>query len=76
LELPPCNQTEIAPSISGIKFTGGFYCCKGHVLLFDEQKYYELFGGDAIFIPEGLPHTLINIGEETAVLVWAGAPGE
>jgi mannose-6-phosphate isomerase-like protein (cupin superfamily) len=53
-----------------------FYCCKGHVLLFDEKQYYELVGGDAIFIPEGLPHTLINIGEETAVLVWAGAPGE
>jgi mannose-6-phosphate isomerase-like protein (cupin superfamily) len=53
-----------------------FYCCKGHILLFDEKQYYELSGGDAIFIPEGLPHTLINIGEETAVLVWAGAPGE
>ncbi len=53
-----------------------FYCCRGHVLLFDEQNYHELFGGDAIFIPEGLPHTLINIGEETAILIWAGAPGE
>jgi mannose-6-phosphate isomerase-like protein (cupin superfamily) len=53
-----------------------FYCCQGHILLFDEDQYYELFGGDAIFVPEGLPHTLINIGEETAVLVWAGAPGE
>ncbi len=53
-----------------------FYCCMGHVLLFDEKQYYELSGGDAIFIPEGLPHTLINIGEEIAVLVWAGAPGE
>jgi mannose-6-phosphate isomerase-like protein (cupin superfamily) len=52
-----------------------FYCSRGHILLFDEQKYYELFEGDAILIPEGLPHTLINIGEETAVLVWAGAPG-
>jgi len=53
-----------------------FYCCQGHVLLYDEQTYYELFSGDSIFIPEDLPHTLINIGEETAVLVWAGAPGE
>jgi len=53
-----------------------FYCCAGHVLLFDEKRYYELFGGDAILIPEGLPHTLVNIGDETAVLVWAGAPGE
>jgi oxalate decarboxylase/phosphoglucose isomerase-like protein (cupin superfamily) len=52
-----------------------FYCCQGHVLLFDETQYFELFGGDAILIPEKLPHTLINIGEETAVLVWSGAPG-
>lgn len=53
-----------------------FYLCTGHVLLFDEQQYYELFAGDAIFIPQSLPHTLINIGEEMAMLVWAGAPGE
>ncbi len=52
-----------------------FFVCKGHVLLFDEKQYYELFTGDAIFIPEALPHTLINVGEETAVLAWAGAPG-
>ena len=51
-----------------------FYCCQGHVLLYDETRYYELLAGDAIFIPEGLPHTLVNIGEETAVLVWAGGP--
>ncbi len=51
-----------------------FYCARGHVLLFDEKCYYELFAGDSIFIPEGLPHTLINIGDETAVLVWAGGP--
>ena len=53
-----------------------FYLCTGHVLLFDEDCYYELFAGDSIFIPEKLPHTLINIGQDTAVLVWAGAPGE
>jgi uncharacterized cupin superfamily protein len=53
-----------------------FYICIGHVLLYDEKQYYELFAGDAIFIPETLPHTLINIGEEIAVIVWAGAPGE
>ena len=52
-----------------------FFVCKGHVLLYDEVQYYELFEGDAIFIPEGLPHTLINVGEETALLGWAGAPG-
>jgi uncharacterized cupin superfamily protein len=53
-----------------------FYCCQGHILLFDEKQYYELFAGDAILIPEELSHTLINIGDETAILTWAGAPGE
>lgn len=53
-----------------------FYCCKGHILISDEKQYYEFFEGDAIFIPEGLPQTLINMGEETAVLVSAEAPGE
>jgi len=53
-----------------------FFVCKGRVLLFDEKQYYELHAGDAILIPEGLPHTLINVGEETAVIAWAGAPGQ
>jgi mannose-6-phosphate isomerase-like protein (cupin superfamily) len=53
-----------------------FYLCTGHVLLYDENEYYELLAGDSILIPMKLPHTLINIGEETAILVWAGAPGE
>lgn len=53
-----------------------FFVCQGHVLLFDEKQYYELHAGDALLIPEGLPHTLINVGEETAVIAWAGAPGQ
>jgi oxalate decarboxylase/phosphoglucose isomerase-like protein (cupin superfamily) len=52
-----------------------FYCCQGHVLVFDEQCYYELHAGDALHIPPGLPHTIINVGETTAVIAWAGAPG-
>lgn len=52
------------------------YGCQRHIQQFDKDQYYRLFGGGAIFVPEGLPHTLINIGEETAVLAWAGAPGE
>ena len=53
-----------------------FFVCQGHVLVFDENQYYDLHAGDALFIPEGLPHTLINVGEETAVIAWAGAPGQ
>ena len=52
-----------------------FFVCQGHVKLFDEKQYYELFMGDAILIPEGVPHMLINVGEEVALVVWAGAPG-
>jgi mannose-6-phosphate isomerase-like protein (cupin superfamily) len=52
-----------------------FFVASGHVLLFDEQNYYELFTGDAVLIPESLPHTLVNVGEDTAVVTWAGAPG-
>ena len=53
-----------------------FFVCQGHVKLFDEKEYHELFKGDAVLIPEGVPHTLINVGEELALVAWAGAPGE
>ena len=53
-----------------------FYCVDGHVLVFDGERYYELEGGDALLIPPGLPHTIINIGDVAATVVWAGAPGE
>jgi uncharacterized cupin superfamily protein len=72
--LQPGQRGNIDPGHKGSVEV--FYVCLGHVLLYDEKQYYEIFAGDAIFIPETLPHTLINIGEEVAVLVWTGAPGE
>jgi len=71
--LPPGARGNIDPGHPSSQEV--FFVCEGHVLLYDERQYYELFEGDTIFIPEGLPHTLINVGEETAVLGWAGAPG-
>ena len=53
-----------------------FYCAQGHVLMHDGERDYELQAGDAVIVPESLPHALSNIGDVTAVLVWAGAPGE
>ncbi len=53
-----------------------FYCAQGHVLMHDGERDYELRAGDAVVVPEGLPHALSNVGDVTAVLVWAGAPGE
>ncbi len=71
--LPPGAKGNIDPGHAASQEV--FFVCQGHVLLYDEQQYYELFAGDAIFIPETLPHTLINIGEDTAIIAWAGAPG-
>jgi mannose-6-phosphate isomerase-like protein (cupin superfamily) len=52
-----------------------FYCCAGNVVLNDGIQDYELSAGDAVSIPEGLPHALKNVGDVPALLVWAGAPG-
>jgi len=71
--LPPGARGNIDPGHPHSEEV--FFVCQGHVLLYDEKQYYELYEGDAIFIPLGLPHTLINVGEETAVVAWAGAPG-
>jgi mannose-6-phosphate isomerase-like protein (cupin superfamily) len=53
-----------------------FFCCQGQVVMNDGHRDYELGAGDAVIVPEGLPHALTNVGDVTAVLVWAGAPGE
>jgi mannose-6-phosphate isomerase-like protein (cupin superfamily) len=54
-----------------------FFVVKGHVILYtDKQTYYELFEQDMILMPEGVPHTLINIGDCEAVISWSKAPSE
>jgi oxalate decarboxylase/phosphoglucose isomerase-like protein (cupin superfamily) len=52
-----------------------FYCSAGRVIVADGQLEHELNSGDALVIPPGLPHTLRNIGDTVALVVWAGAPG-
>lgn len=53
-----------------------FFCAEGHVLVYDGERYHELRKDDALLIPPALAHTIINIGEAPATVVWAGAPGE
>ena len=53
-----------------------FFCAVGHVLIFDDEEYYELEENDALVIPPTLPHTIVNIGDVSATVIWAGAPGE
>ena len=55
-----------------------FFVSRGRVLMFIEEldEYYELEEQDIILMPEGVSHTLINIGEQTAVITWSLAPSE
>jgi quercetin dioxygenase-like cupin family protein len=52
-----------------------FFVVRGHVLIYtSDRDYYELQAGDAIVIPEGVPHTLVNVGETSALVSWSAAP--
>jgi mannose-6-phosphate isomerase-like protein (cupin superfamily) len=52
-----------------------FFCVRGHVLVYTEgREYAELYEGDAVVIPEGLPHTLFNVGETPAFVSWSAGP--
>jgi len=52
-----------------------FFVARGKILchLPDEDVYEELCEGDAILIPPPRPHALINVGENTATVVWSQA---
>jgi mannose-6-phosphate isomerase-like protein (cupin superfamily) len=54
-----------------------FFVVKGHVVLYTKDgQYYELFEQDAILMPETVPHTLINVGDQEAIISWSKAPSE
>jgi mannose-6-phosphate isomerase-like protein (cupin superfamily) len=76
------GSSELLPGQRGAKDVGHpdshevFYVSRGHVLMFVEEqdRYFELNEGDCILMPEGVSHTLINIGEVKAVITWTMAP--
>ena len=53
-----------------------FFVVEGHIRLNtgDGKETYELFAGDSILIPMGVPHQLANIGDTAAVISWSMAP--
>lgn len=52
-----------------------FFCIRGHVVVYSEERdYFELYEGDAVVIPEGVPHTLINVGNVPALVSWSAGP--
>jgi mannose-6-phosphate isomerase-like protein (cupin superfamily) len=76
------GTSELLPGQRGAKDPGHpdsheiFFVSRGHVLMFIEEqdRYFELMEGDCILMPEGVSHTLINIGTEKAVVTWTMAP--
>jgi len=74
--------SELAPGKTGDLDQGHaeadevFFCMQGHVVCYfpEEDRYYELEKGQALLIPENMGHKLTNIGDETAIIVWACAP--
>lgn len=58
-----------------------FFVMRGKVVMrtpksaVNEENTYSLEEGDAIVIPQDVPHELTNVGDVTAVLSWSLAPG-
>ncbi len=72
--VPAGQRTPVDPGHQGAHEVA--YLIKGHVV-FEfpaQQRFMELFAGDAVLIPEGEPHVAINVGEETAMISWSLAP--
>lgn len=55
-----------------------FFVVKGTVILRTPHNNacYQMSEGDAILMPEGIPHELTNIGTELAVVSFSLAPSE
>lgn len=72
--LPPGQRGAIDPGHP--RSHEVFFVSRGHVLLYiqEREEYHELEEGDIILMPEGVSHTLINVGQETAVVTWSMAP--
>lgn len=53
-----------------------FYISRGVMIMRNPNtgECWELHEGDIIFVPEGEPHELTNIGEIPAVATWSCAP--
>jgi mannose-6-phosphate isomerase-like protein (cupin superfamily) len=76
------GSSELLPGQRGAKDPGHphshevFYVVQGEVLLYVEERneYFPLSAGDIIVMPEGVSHTLINVGEVKAVVTWSMAP--
>lgn len=52
-----------------------WFCIAGHVLIdVGEGEFVQLWTGDVVVMPEGVPHTVVNVGDTPAYLSWSLAP--
>ena len=52
-----------------------FFVVRGRVVMTNENGLFvELEEGDALLVSKNVPHKIINIGAEIAVLSWSCAP--
>ena len=72
--VPPGEQGDVDPGHPNSLEV--FYCSQGRVVIRDGVNEYSLSAGDALVIPPSLPHAIRNVGDDPAVVVWAGARGE
>jgi quercetin dioxygenase-like cupin family protein len=72
--IPPGQQGMLDPGHNGAHEVA--YVIKGQLVFEfpDRKKWLELRAGDAVIIPEGEPHAVVNVGEELAVVSWSLAP--
>lgn len=73
--LPPGQQGAVDPGHQDAHEIA--YVIKGQVIFeFPDSspKWLELRPGDAVFIPEDAAHSVINVGDEIAVISWSLAP--
>lgn len=73
-QLPPGGRSTLDPGHKGADEV--CYVVTGTLVLEfpDQQRWERLSAGDAVLIPEGEPHTVINPGDTVAVSVWSTAP--
>ena len=72
-QLPPGEEGTVDPGHAEAHEV--FFVVRGTVVITNEKGVWvELAEGDALLVTEGIPHRLINVSEETAVVSWSCAP--
>lgn len=70
--LLPGQEGALDPGHSNAHEIG--YVLQGKIAVTLEEETKEVKAGGAILISEDVPHKVINVGEEKAIMTWSTAP--